>query len=253
MFFLNLYQVLKSLRTTINALLKWIFFSCLCSFQFCVQLALLWTVLVENRERKEMTGDIPPHSPGFCGSNINSTLYVFGGCDPGGYSNQVRCCTKSNPLVSWPHLSYRNFKNATGHLCYWQSEPQTISAALTTAVLQLWVLEELSAHTVSLQKKVKIKKAKVGGSLHNLNRVDIMMQLKKMVWFSFEIKWLFIFFTQPWRLHVDLHKNCAESNFLFLLHAFKIHHLTKDEPYLISFKTFWLTVKAQLQPTFDLF
>uniref|UniRef100_A0A3P9IPU5 Kelch domain containing 1 n=1 Tax=Oryzias latipes TaxID=8090 RepID=A0A3P9IPU5_ORYLA len=60
-------------------------------------------------ERKEMTGDIPPHSPGFCGSNINSTLYVFGGCDPGGYSNQMFSVDMSKPCCSW-----RKVLNSTG-------------------------------------------------------------------------------------------------------------------------------------------
>ncbi|XP_034050641.1 kelch domain-containing protein 1-like [Thalassophryne amazonica] len=50
--------------------------------------------------RRQITGDIPPDLLGFCGSYVNNTLYIFGGCDPNGYSNQMfsvdlseRCCS----------------------------------------------------------------------------------------------------------------------------------------------------------------
>lgn len=38
-----------------------------------------------------MTGDIPPDLSGFCGANINTKLYIFGGYETAGYSDQVRC------------------------------------------------------------------------------------------------------------------------------------------------------------------
>ncbi|XP_041830336.1 kelch domain-containing protein 1-like [Melanotaenia boesemani] len=40
-------------------------------------------------KQKEITGDGPSDLSGFCGSNINSTFYIFGGCNPSGYSNQM--------------------------------------------------------------------------------------------------------------------------------------------------------------------
>lgn len=50
----------------------------------------LFIVLMGDRQRKEMTGDVPSDLLGFCGSNMNDMLYIFGGCDSAGYSNQVR-------------------------------------------------------------------------------------------------------------------------------------------------------------------
>ncbi|CAB1312184.1 unnamed protein product [Coregonus sp. 'balchen'] len=36
-----------------------------------------------------MEGELPPALSGACGSYHNGTLYVFGGCDPNGHTNQV--------------------------------------------------------------------------------------------------------------------------------------------------------------------
>lgn len=43
-----------------------------------------------DRERKEISGsEIPQDLSGFCGAHVNSTFYVFAGCDGVGYTNQV--------------------------------------------------------------------------------------------------------------------------------------------------------------------
>ncbi|XP_024857884.1 kelch domain-containing protein 1-like isoform X1 [Kryptolebias marmoratus] len=41
-------------------------------------------------QQKTISGDVPSDLSGFCGANVNDTLYVFGGCDSAGYSNQER-------------------------------------------------------------------------------------------------------------------------------------------------------------------
>uniref|UniRef100_A0A3Q2QJP0 Kelch domain-containing protein 1 n=1 Tax=Fundulus heteroclitus TaxID=8078 RepID=A0A3Q2QJP0_FUNHE len=56
-------------------------------------------------ECKEITGDCPSELSGFCGSNINSTLYIFGGCDPDGYSNQLFSVDVAQPCCSWTRVS----------------------------------------------------------------------------------------------------------------------------------------------------
>ncbi|TNN84813.1 Kelch domain-containing protein 1 [Liparis tanakae] len=38
-------------------------------------------------ERREISGDAPP--AGFCGAHVSSTLYVFAGCEPVGYANEM--------------------------------------------------------------------------------------------------------------------------------------------------------------------
>ncbi|XP_047464736.1 kelch domain-containing protein 1-like [Mugil cephalus] len=56
-------------------------------------------------ERRKITGDVPPDLSGFCGANINSTLYVFGGCDPSGYNNQMFSVDLSTQCCSWVRLT----------------------------------------------------------------------------------------------------------------------------------------------------
>ncbi|KAF7203989.1 kelch domain-containing protein 1 [Nothobranchius furzeri] len=52
-------------------------------------------------EHKEITGDVPSDLSGFCGSNINSQLFIFGGCDSAGYSNQIFRADVSQLSCSW--------------------------------------------------------------------------------------------------------------------------------------------------------
>ncbi|KAM6897618.1 kelch domain-containing protein 1-like [Xenentodon cancila] len=57
-------------------------------------------------ECKEISGDVPPNLSDFCGSNLNSTLYIFGGCDAaGGYSNQMFSVDVSQPCLSWKRMT----------------------------------------------------------------------------------------------------------------------------------------------------
>uniref|UniRef100_A0A3B5L544 Kelch domain containing 1 n=1 Tax=Xiphophorus couchianus TaxID=32473 RepID=A0A3B5L544_9TELE len=37
-----------------------------------------------------MAGDVPPSMSGTCGSSLGGNMYIFGGCDDGGQTNQVR-------------------------------------------------------------------------------------------------------------------------------------------------------------------
>ncbi|CAI5658273.1 kelch domain-containing protein 1 isoform X1 [Oreochromis niloticus] len=56
-------------------------------------------------ERREMTGDIPPDLSGFCGANINTKLYIFGGYETAGYSNQMFSVDLSEPCCSWKRVT----------------------------------------------------------------------------------------------------------------------------------------------------
>ncbi|XP_014915497.1 kelch domain-containing protein 1-like isoform X1 [Poecilia latipinna] len=56
-------------------------------------------------ECKEITGESPTGLSGFCGSNINSTLYIFGGCDSDGYSNQMFSVDVAQPCFSWTRVA----------------------------------------------------------------------------------------------------------------------------------------------------
>ncbi|MED6233134.1 hypothetical protein ATANTOWER_007195 [Ataeniobius toweri] len=56
-------------------------------------------------ECKAITGDSPSDLSGFCGSNINSTLYIFGGCDSNGHSNQMFSVDVAQPCCSWTRVT----------------------------------------------------------------------------------------------------------------------------------------------------
>ncbi len=43
-----------------------------------------------RREVFHMTGEVPPSMSGTCGCSLNGTMYIFGGCDDNGQTNQVR-------------------------------------------------------------------------------------------------------------------------------------------------------------------
>ncbi|KAK2884522.1 kelch domain-containing protein 1-like isoform X2 [Channa argus] len=56
-------------------------------------------------EHREITGDIPPDLSGFCGSFVNGTLYIFGGCEPSGYTNQMFSLDLTEQCYSWKKVT----------------------------------------------------------------------------------------------------------------------------------------------------
>lgn len=56
-------------------------------------------------QRREITGDIPPDLSGFCGSHVNDTLYIFGGCDPTGYSNEMFRVDLTEQCYTWKKVT----------------------------------------------------------------------------------------------------------------------------------------------------
>ncbi|XP_028990468.1 kelch domain-containing protein 1-like [Betta splendens] len=52
-------------------------------------------------EQRSITGDIPSDLSGFCGSLLNGMLYIFGGCDPSSYSNQMFRLNLTEQSFSW--------------------------------------------------------------------------------------------------------------------------------------------------------
>lgn len=74
-------------------------FTCVCLL--CSACRSFFLVSLCDRERREITGDKPPDLSGFCGSHVNSTLYIFAGCDPAGYTNQVSLPRATFQSSSW--------------------------------------------------------------------------------------------------------------------------------------------------------
>uniref|UniRef100_A0A3P8VI15 Kelch domain containing 1 n=1 Tax=Cynoglossus semilaevis TaxID=244447 RepID=A0A3P8VI15_CYNSE len=57
-------------------------------------------------ERKEISGsEIPQDLSGFCGAHVNSTFYVFAGCDGVGYTNQMYSVDLSESTLSWKKMT----------------------------------------------------------------------------------------------------------------------------------------------------
>ncbi|XP_008289728.1 kelch domain-containing protein 1-like [Stegastes partitus] len=56
-------------------------------------------------QRREITGDVPQDLDGFCGANIDETLYIFGGRDAVGYSNQMFTVDLSEVCCSWRRVT----------------------------------------------------------------------------------------------------------------------------------------------------
>ncbi|KAM9837795.1 kelch domain-containing protein 1-like [Aulostomus maculatus] len=52
-------------------------------------------------ERREIAGEVLPDLSGFCGSYVNGRLYIFGGCDPQGYTNQMFSVDLTESCCSW--------------------------------------------------------------------------------------------------------------------------------------------------------
>ncbi|XP_062299094.1 kelch domain-containing protein 1-like [Scomber scombrus] len=56
-------------------------------------------------ERREITGDIPPDLSGFCASHLNGTLFIFAGCGPLGWTDQMFTVDLTEPHCSWKKLT----------------------------------------------------------------------------------------------------------------------------------------------------
>eukprot|EP00064_Thunnus_orientalis_P010872 superscaffoldBa00001514_g10901 len=56
-------------------------------------------------ERQEITGDIPPDLSGFCGSHVNGTLFIFAGCGPLGWTNQMFSLDLTQQHCSWKKVT----------------------------------------------------------------------------------------------------------------------------------------------------
>ncbi|XP_054455205.1 kelch domain-containing protein 1-like [Anoplopoma fimbria] len=54
-------------------------------------------------EKRNITGDVPP--TGFMGSYVNGTLYVFAGCEPIGYTNEMFSVDLTEQSYSWKKVT----------------------------------------------------------------------------------------------------------------------------------------------------
>ncbi|KAK5881557.1 hypothetical protein CesoFtcFv8_022340 [Champsocephalus esox] len=56
-------------------------------------------------ETRDINGDKPPDLSGSCGSYLNGTLYIFAGCDPVGYTNQMFSVDLTEQSYTWKKVT----------------------------------------------------------------------------------------------------------------------------------------------------
>ncbi|CAL8273543.1 unnamed protein product [Merluccius merluccius] len=65
------------------------------------------TAVVENNllEMSSMTGDVPPAMSGTCGCSLNGHMYIFGGCDNNGQTNEIYSVNLLDGKYAWKKVS----------------------------------------------------------------------------------------------------------------------------------------------------
>lgn len=53
-----------------------------------------------------MSGEVPPSMSGTCGCSLNGHLYIFGGCDDNGQTNQIYCVSLTDGKYMWRKIMH---------------------------------------------------------------------------------------------------------------------------------------------------
>lgn len=53
-----------------------------------------------------MSGDVPPSMSGTCGCFLNGHMYIFGGCDDNGQTNQIYCVNLTDGKYTWRKIMH---------------------------------------------------------------------------------------------------------------------------------------------------
>ncbi|KAI1895574.1 hypothetical protein AGOR_G00107640 [Albula goreensis] len=71
----------------------------------------IWRYDIESGawETHVMHGEVPPSMSGMCGSSLNGEMYIFGGCDDDGHTNQHYCVNLLDGKYNWSKV-----KNSRG-------------------------------------------------------------------------------------------------------------------------------------------
>ncbi|XP_068195393.1 kelch domain-containing protein 1 isoform X2 [Antennarius striatus] len=55
-----------------------------------------------------MTGELPPPMSGTCGCSLDGDMYIFGGCDYSGQTNQIYCVSLTDSKYTWKKIIYKS-------------------------------------------------------------------------------------------------------------------------------------------------
>uniref|UniRef100_A0A4W5LMN4 Uncharacterized protein n=1 Tax=Hucho hucho TaxID=62062 RepID=A0A4W5LMN4_9TELE len=55
-----------------------------------------------------MSGEVPPPMSGTCGCSLNGDMYIFGGCNDNGQTNQLYCVNLLDGKYSWRKVNHKS-------------------------------------------------------------------------------------------------------------------------------------------------
>uniref|UniRef100_A0A8C8IW14 Uncharacterized protein n=1 Tax=Oncorhynchus tshawytscha TaxID=74940 RepID=A0A8C8IW14_ONCTS len=59
-------------------------------------------------EMCRMSGEVPPPMSGTCGCSLNGDMYIFGGCDDNGQTNQLYCVNLLDGKYTWRKINHKS-------------------------------------------------------------------------------------------------------------------------------------------------
>ncbi|XP_045569877.1 kelch domain-containing protein 1 [Salmo salar] len=59
-------------------------------------------------EMCKMSGEVPPPMSGTCGCSLNGDMYIFGGCNDNGQTNQLYCVNLLDGKYSWRKVNHKS-------------------------------------------------------------------------------------------------------------------------------------------------
>ncbi|XP_041703144.1 kelch domain-containing protein 1 isoform X2 [Coregonus clupeaformis] len=59
-------------------------------------------------EMGKMSGEVPPPMSGTCGCSLNGDMYIFGGCNDNGQTNQLYCVNLLDGKYSWRKVNHKS-------------------------------------------------------------------------------------------------------------------------------------------------
>ncbi|XP_062325407.1 kelch domain-containing protein 1 isoform X1 [Osmerus eperlanus] len=70
----------------------------------------IWVYDIERGawEMFQMSGEVPPSMSGTCGCSLNGDMYIFGGCDDNGQTNQLYCVNLLDGQYCWRRMIHES-------------------------------------------------------------------------------------------------------------------------------------------------
>uniref|UniRef100_A0A3B4USP5 Kelch domain containing 1 n=1 Tax=Seriola dumerili TaxID=41447 RepID=A0A3B4USP5_SERDU len=124
-----------------------------------------------------MTGEVPPSMSGTCGCSLNGHMYIFGGCDDNGQTNQIYCVNLTDGKYTWKKIIHEmgSPPSPRDKLSCWiykgsWNEPQThVNATTRCYVFAKFVFDCIVQY---IFYRIPVTNNPVGRSWHTLTAVS---------------------------------------------------------------------------------